>query len=210
MLIEAEEYLGQVVRYIHLNPVKANMVKRPQDYKWSSHRAYLTKKTDPWLERGVIMGWFKTSTAFHEFVMEGNEKTIIELYQRRRWPVILGGEEFIEQVRGKSSKLTKENIREERQFVRPSLQRVMEVVSKVWKVPVSRLLDRKRGDSNWQRKVTLWALREYADLTYADIAKVGGFVNERSVGLICQEVQSHVRKDCKLQKRLKRIEKSIS
>ena len=33
-------YLLQVVRYVHNNPVKAKIVKRPEDYPWSSYREY--------------------------------------------------------------------------------------------------------------------------------------------------------------------------
>ena len=37
-LIQSETYLLTCMRYIELNPVRANMVKQPQDYKWSSHQ----------------------------------------------------------------------------------------------------------------------------------------------------------------------------
>jgi len=38
--IEDDRYLLTVVRYVHLNPVKAGIVNKPQDYIWSSCRAY--------------------------------------------------------------------------------------------------------------------------------------------------------------------------
>lgn len=37
-LIESEQYLLEVYRYIELNPVRANMVDSPSQYRWSSHR----------------------------------------------------------------------------------------------------------------------------------------------------------------------------
>jgi len=37
-LIEAENYLIGVYRYIELNPVRANMVKDPSEYQWSSYQ----------------------------------------------------------------------------------------------------------------------------------------------------------------------------
>ena len=40
-LIESEAYLLVASRYIHLNPVHADMVERPAEYLWSSYRAYL-------------------------------------------------------------------------------------------------------------------------------------------------------------------------
>ena len=41
ILCQTDQYLAEVVRYIHLNPVRAKMVRRPQDFPYSSHRAYL-------------------------------------------------------------------------------------------------------------------------------------------------------------------------
>lgn len=37
-LVQADEYLLTCMRYIELNPVRANMVAHPADYKWSSYR----------------------------------------------------------------------------------------------------------------------------------------------------------------------------
>lgn len=38
-LIQSEQYLLTCMRYIELNPVRANMVEQPENYKWSSYRA---------------------------------------------------------------------------------------------------------------------------------------------------------------------------
>ena len=49
LLLGADEYLLEIVRYIHLNPVRAGMVATPEDYLWSGHRAYLGMENIPWL-----------------------------------------------------------------------------------------------------------------------------------------------------------------
>ena len=38
-LVQSEQYLLTCMRYIELNPVRADMVKHPEDYKWTSYRA---------------------------------------------------------------------------------------------------------------------------------------------------------------------------
>lgn len=48
-MIDAENYLLELVRYIHLNPVRAGIVGDSEDYRWSSHRAYLGKEVLHWL-----------------------------------------------------------------------------------------------------------------------------------------------------------------
>ena len=40
-IVDKENYLLELSRYIHLNPVKAGMVEKPEDYLWSSYRDYI-------------------------------------------------------------------------------------------------------------------------------------------------------------------------
>lgn len=44
ILVEKDEYAGELSRYIHLNPVRAKIVERPEDYEWSSYRSYIETK----------------------------------------------------------------------------------------------------------------------------------------------------------------------
>ena len=45
ILVEEGSYLKRLVRYIHLNPVEANLTARPEQYPWSSYNAYFNKAT---------------------------------------------------------------------------------------------------------------------------------------------------------------------
>lgn len=53
-VVEVDSYLVSLVRYIHLNPVRAGMVDRPEEYGWSSHRFSMGAGEVPWLERGFV------------------------------------------------------------------------------------------------------------------------------------------------------------
>lgn len=51
-------HLLQVTRYIHRNPVEAGLVRRPEDWRWSSYRAYLDPLcAPPWLRSTSVLGW---------------------------------------------------------------------------------------------------------------------------------------------------------
>jgi REP element-mobilizing transposase RayT len=72
-LVDADRYLLALVRYIHLNPVRANMVTDPRDYPWSSHRAYLGAPRPDWLRIDAVLGVLGTSadaarTAYRHFM----------------------------------------------------------------------------------------------------------------------------------------------
>jgi REP element-mobilizing transposase RayT len=54
ILVSADSYLLQLVRYIHRNPLKADLVKNLKDYQWSSHKGYLS-----WVMGSPIKGRVK-------------------------------------------------------------------------------------------------------------------------------------------------------
>lgn len=60
-LIQTEESIRRVVRYIHLNPVRAGMVSEPLDYRWSSHAPHLERKECRWLSRSLVKEVFGKS-----------------------------------------------------------------------------------------------------------------------------------------------------
>ncbi len=67
-LLDSMMYEIDVSKYIHLNPVKARMVTKPEDYYWSSYRAYFSYKKDPHVYPDYILSLF--------------QKPVREAYQR--------------------------------------------------------------------------------------------------------------------------------
>lgn len=61
ILIEDSDYLKRLVRYIHLNPVRASLVSEPQEYLWSSFCSYLGIKEIAWLTQNRILQKFGTT-----------------------------------------------------------------------------------------------------------------------------------------------------
>jgi REP element-mobilizing transposase RayT len=60
-LIEKQVYFLEVSRYTVLNPVRAKLAKRPEDYRWSSHRAVLGLEEAPrWLAVDDVLANFGT------------------------------------------------------------------------------------------------------------------------------------------------------
>jgi putative transposase len=58
LMVDADAYLLELIRYIHLNPVRAGIVKGPEAYPWSGHRAYLGREEIPWLTTDWVLGQF--------------------------------------------------------------------------------------------------------------------------------------------------------
>ena len=62
VLIEDDAYFLQTSRYIHRNPVKANMVAHPGDYPWSSYSVYLGHKESDLVTTQKVLGYFRDSS----------------------------------------------------------------------------------------------------------------------------------------------------
>lgn len=52
------DYLLKVSRYIHMNPVEANMVKSPEEYLWSSYTSYITSSVNPHITTTKVLSHF--------------------------------------------------------------------------------------------------------------------------------------------------------
>jgi REP element-mobilizing transposase RayT len=58
VLVDADAYLLELARYIHLNPVRARMAAAPADYPWSSHHAYLGQRSESWVTTEFALSLF--------------------------------------------------------------------------------------------------------------------------------------------------------
>lgn len=67
LLIDADSYLLELIRYIHLNPVRAGMVRSPDEYPWSSHPYYSGDSPHPL--------WLTTDWALTQFGGEAETAT---------------------------------------------------------------------------------------------------------------------------------------
>jgi len=102
ILVDGALYLLELVRYVHLNPMRNQLVRVPIDYAWSSHRAYCGKQSLPWLTIGHVLAQFDeheriAMNRFQRFMVDGLSEIERDDLQRggtidRR---ILGNEEFV-------------------------------------------------------------------------------------------------------------------
>ena len=100
ILVEKDSYALEVTRYIHLNPVRAGMVRRPEDYRWSSYRAYLGMVAEPFVESRTILDMISASGAqrqqYAEFVRDRLQEELTAQMLQRCW--VLGSPAFVSRI----------------------------------------------------------------------------------------------------------------
>jgi REP element-mobilizing transposase RayT len=92
-IIDDDPYLLEVSRYIHNNPVKAGIVEKPEEYRWSSYNVYVGKTVNSHelLDTGKIIASFsnQNNKAVAEYIRfterYGEESdTILEIEEEQR------------------------------------------------------------------------------------------------------------------------------
>jgi putative transposase len=105
VLVDRGSYFLELARYIVLNPVRAAMVKQPQQWAWSSYGAMIGKSTAPtWLTTEVLLRQFgkrriRARRKYQQFVEEGMGGESI--WKDLKGQIYLGDDDFVEQMRGK-------------------------------------------------------------------------------------------------------------
>lgn len=127
-LVQKENYLLRLCRYIILNPVRGGIIKFPEQWKWSSYLAMLGEVKAP---KFLFMDWlreyFDSKSSFKKFILSAAEETeILDIRNK----VFLGNKNFIQEIKNHLSELkeSKENPRAQRFLNRLKLEEIFENV----------------------------------------------------------------------------------
>ena len=71
LFCDKDKYLSDIIRYIHLNPVRAGLIVRPEKYPYSGHRGYLINGTPKILEPGRVLRVLGGKKRYEKFVFDG-------------------------------------------------------------------------------------------------------------------------------------------
>jgi REP element-mobilizing transposase RayT len=98
IVCDRDSYLLELVRYIHLNPVRAKMVKRPGEWRWSGHGEYLGKEKRGLIDAGPVIEEFREAARYEAFVREGVKQSYrAEWHPGDRAP-FLGSQRFVRKL----------------------------------------------------------------------------------------------------------------
>ena len=103
MLAQNDAYLQQLSYYIHRNPLRAGMVRRLADFKWSSYRAYAYGQSHPvWLNTDVILSQLTNVSDPHQAYRENIQNYAKEeqrVWEDLRHGIFVGTEKFLQKIK---------------------------------------------------------------------------------------------------------------
>lgn len=224
-VVDEDEYILKLSRYVHLNPVyvKAHKNKPDRDriqilrhYPWSSYRSYIGKcKRLDFIDYGPILAMMdkskkKRPSVYRRFVESGIREidaAFIETKQRSRF--CIGSEVYRDRIKELYEHLvqghdTKEDVSFRRAGSRHSVNRIVEVVLDILNATPASL--KKRSMNSWVRPVAAYALCYYGGLTQREVAEIMGLRSGVAVSLQLKKLHEQMSSNRKLKRVLKNLE----
>jgi REP element-mobilizing transposase RayT len=173
ILVEKDNHLLSLCRYVVLNPVGVGLVRRPEQWRWSSYRATIgLVKRPSFLTIDWVLSQFGgrkrvAMEKYRGFVVEGIDKG--SPWETLRGQIFWGTEEFIKRLRGllDEKESIKEVPRAQRYVARPPLRGLF----KGKKGKERRAEDRTIYDAYVRYGYTMREIAEHLGLHYATISR---------------------------------------
>jgi REP element-mobilizing transposase RayT len=98
IICDKDKYLLALIRYIHLNPIRARLARRPEGYSYSGHTSYLMHGTAKIIESRPILKLLGGQKRYERFVLEGMGEEHNEKYYALEDQRFLGEQGFSEEI----------------------------------------------------------------------------------------------------------------
>ena len=151
ILVDADNYLLQLVRYIHRNPLSAGLVKRLDQYVWSSYRGYLSKvKKCDWLNKHFVLHTLSAKAdhqieIYKQFMAREQDEGLVRALDSKSLPSMLGSEKFISWIKDRFFKKKRNKQVPSAKELAPNLDTIISEVSRYYKVKPTNLRAVRRG-----------------------------------------------------------------
>lgn len=186
IVVDRDAYLLELSRYLHLNPVRAGMVERPEDYAYSSYPAFIGRKVEPFLLPQTVLAMIATNPddarrRYREFVESAVGEETRNPFEEVYGGMILGDETFIKTVLGRLESAVFERTEVSHRKVLDVTNDTETILERVCALCNCQRADLESGGQNKARKVAIYALRRWTTLSNREIGEVLGGLGSYAV-----------------------------
>ncbi len=208
ILVERDSYLLELSRYVHLNPVRAHMVEKPEEYAYSSYQSYISPDMDDIVNRDLIWDMIavnreKAPSLYREFVEAVTGEQAGSPLNSVYGGMILGHTQFIKGTldRLENERVRKEDVSGRRALKTPvNLSDTVEAVSRALEVPTERITSTKGR----QRNLAIYLTRRTTAFTNREIGQAFGNISCSAVTRVCERFEATLKTDAALRAELDR------
>lgn len=217
VLVEADEYLKPLSRYIHLNPLRAKMVASASDYPWSSYSFYIGKKKTPeWLETDWLLEQFggslkKAHINYRAYVENVDVGSLKNPSREMTGGFILGDETFVKWVKEQflsSQADDREKPQLRKLMLRVDINDIVSMVGESFDSDPEQILA-KGKKRNMARDVAIYLSRNLTGQSGNELGRIFGNVTGAAITMKYKAVSEQIQKNKKLKSRIKRLTEKI-
>jgi len=215
ILVDADSYLLELVRYIHRNPLAVGMVEDLSKYTWSSHTGYLSgsKKWD-WLHKNYVLSLFAKNKAesirrYKQFVSKETLDEINQMFGRRNLPTVVGKTSFINKIK---EKFFEKEIHEEiptSKSLAPDVDRIIREVCKLYDINTNGLLISRRGYFNEPRNVAIYLIRHLRGDKLKDVGEFFGISKNSTISSVDRRLKREMIKNKRMKKTVEKLKLTL-
>jgi putative transposase len=217
ILVDADEYLKHLSRYIHLNPLRAQMVEHLLSYTWSSYPAFVGKTKAPdWLEMDWLLSFFgrnrkKAFQAYRSFVEEVDLGTVENPGKELVGGFILGTVEFVDWVKETylSNRPGQKDIPQLKQLQpKQTPDSVVAAVCEEFECDAGMILEKGRK-RNTARDVAIYLARELTGMSGRELGQFFGGISGAGITVRYNHVANDISSNRRLTSIVNRIRDQI-
>jgi REP element-mobilizing transposase RayT len=213
ILVEKDAFLMELTRYIHLNPVRAGLVKRPEDYEFSSYRACVDPACEDVVSREFL--WRLVSDRIEEapgryrrFVESAIGREDDDPFRNVFRGAVLGSDAFIRETMRKVDEEggSEKGAPRGRKVLRGlDLEGISEAVGALrdaaGEAPVKK---------NFDRDLAIYAARKHTACRSREIGDFFGGLSESGVTRVCRRFENKMEKDGRMREEYEKLKESLS
>jgi len=218
-LVDADRYLLEVSRYLHLNPVRVKEMRSKgyweqwlfaYGYRWSSLPGYTDeKRRDRFVECDLLVSMAGSRRQYRKFVLDGLKCGLENPLKQVHGGTILGEEDFVTRVK---QFIRRTSLREQpayRELQNSSLgsAQLLRVVTQACGIDQGLLSERHRYGA--MRGMVAELLYKYSEITQAQIGRLLGGIDYISVHMLRKRLQARLTNDRNLREQFKELEEKV-
>ncbi len=210
-LVEADAYARQLIKYIHLNPVRPKGKRRPipakhrpqlSRYRWSSHRAYAglaNIEPPPWLCTKWLSYFGRSRkaarTEYRSQIAQAFGQVAVSPWQELRGGLVLGSDDLWNKVCG----LLSESEGDEE--IRWSHRAGAEAIANE--------IDRLAAEQT-DRRISIWLQVRHGGRRMTQLAEQYGYSDGSGIHRVLQRLEARAEQDRQLDRQLKSLAKTVA
>ncbi|MGM0609172.1 MAG: transposase [Candidatus Muiribacteriota bacterium] len=211
-LVEKDNYALVLSSYIHLNPVRANIVKNIIDYPWSSYKYYVTNKKRPdFLQTKMILNLNGGNCQDYKKFVKSQIENDFEPEEVLKADVIIGSDKFFKWI--KKNSLVKGWIKNKdagliKKFYNFKTNCYENKENKIRNIFRQKKYDIPELSTGIKRKIIMLLLKKYTDLTLKEIGKEFE-ITDSAVSVSIKRFKKEMESNLKLNEIMTTIENGI-